>query len=232
MAMTIARTVAVVALAVLACAQPARGQSSATWTGGVAQASAYVWRGFVIEDRPCIQPTASVQVGHLTVTSWFNLIADAGAKIWSEHDLTVDYSRSFGDWKLSAGYTNYFFPSADSERVSHEFYAGAAWSGPLNPSVRVYQDVTHGNGTYVSLGVSQTIELGSSKISATPAVALSYNNHQWVAESGWSDLNLGVTIAYPLSERVDLSGAFNYSKSLRTAWFPSRAYATLTVSLH
>ena len=102
----------------------------------------------------------------------------------------------------------------------------------LNPFVRVYHDVKLGDGTYVGVGVSQAFPLGGSKWSATPAVTLGYNNHQWVAGSGWSDLSLGVTLALPPGTHLDVAGSFNYSKSLHAEWFPSRAYVGVTVTVH
>jgi hypothetical protein len=203
-----------------------------TWSAGTSVVSAFVWRGFVVADAPCVQPTAGIRIGNITATSWVNLIANGESQGWSEHDLIIDYTRAAGAWKLSAGYTNYYFPTAETGSVMHEFYVGAAYSGPTNPSVRVYQDVKVGDGTYVSVGVSQAFPLGASKWTATPAATLGYNNHQFVAGSGWSDLNLGVTVAVPASSHVDVAGSVNYSKSLRTEWFPSRAYVGLTVTVH
>ncbi|MCX6537695.1 MAG: hypothetical protein NT151_01980 [Acidobacteria bacterium] len=183
-------------------------------------------------DAPSAQPTAWMTIGNITATSWVNLIANGASQGWSEHDLTIDYTREAGAWELSAGYTCYYFPTVQTGRVSHEFYVGAAFSGPLNPLVTVYHDIKVGDGTYVSTGVSQAFPLGASKWSATPAVTLGYNNHQWVVGSGWSDLNLGVTLALPPGSHVEVAGSFNYSKSLRTEWFPSRAYFGLTVTVH
>jgi hypothetical protein len=191
-----------------------------------------MWRGFVLADAPCVQPTAGVKIGNFTATSWVNLIASGSSQGWSEHDLILDYTQEAGVWTLSAGYTNYYFRTVETGRVSHEFYAGAAFGGPLSPFVRVYHDVQEGRGTYVSTGVSQAFPIGASKWSATPAVTLGYNNHQWVTGSGWSDLNLGITLALPPGSHVDVAGSFNYSKSLKAEWFPSRAYFGLTVTVH
>jgi hypothetical protein len=203
-----------------------------TWSAGATFTSAFVWRGLVLADAPSVQPSASITIGGFTATSWVNLSAHGPLQGWSEHDLVVDYTHETGPWTLSVGYTNYYFPKTESGRFfTHEFYGIAALAIPLNPSVKVYHDVTLGRGTYVSAGVSQTLPLGSSKWSATPAVTLGYNNHQWVAGSGWSDLNLGLTLARPAGSHLDIAGSFNYSKSFHPEWFPSRAYVGVTVAV-
>ena len=212
--------------------QATSAEPTVTWSAGATFTSIFVWRGFVVADAPSVQPSASMKIGNITATSWVNLIANGASRGWSEHDLIIDYTREAGAWTLSAGYTCYYFPTAETGRVSHEFYAGAAFSAPLNPSIRVYRDVTVGDGTYVSSGVSQALPLGDSKWSATPAVTLGYNNHLYVTGSGWSDLNLGVTLARPAGSHVDVAGSFNYSQSLHTEWFPSRAYFGVTVTVH
>ena len=208
-------------------------EPAVTWSAGATLASAFVWRGFVVADAPCVQPTASVKIGNVTATSWVNVIASGTSRGWSEHDFIIDYTREAGAWTLSLGYTNYYFATAEpGSSFTHEFYAGATLSVPLNPFVRVYHDVKLGDGTYVGVGVSQAFPLGGSKWSAAPTVTLGYNNHQWVAGSGWSDLNLGVTLALPPGGHLNVAGSFNYSQSLRTEWFPSRAYFGLTVTVH
>lgn len=215
-----------------AATQATDAGSTVTWMAGAAFASQFIWRGFVLADAPCVQPTASVSLGGVTVTSWANLITTGTSQGWSEHDLFVDYTREAGAWQFSAGYINYYFPTEHDAHFSHEFYASVGYSGPLNPSVGVFYDVLAGDGTYVSAGISQTFPLGKSRWTATPAATLGYNDHQWVDGSGWSDLNLGVTLALPPGSHVDVEGSFNYSKSLHAEWFPSRAYVSVSLTVH
>ena len=202
------------------------------WGASIPFVSAYVWRGFVVTDAACFQPTAFVSARGLTITTWFNVIASSDDAGWSEHDLVIDYTKPVGAWKLSAGYTNYYFPTVTDGHISNEFYGGVGWSGLLSPTLKVYQDVSVGNGTYVSAGVSQSVALGTSKLTMTPAMTLGYNNHHWVSESGWSDLNLGVTLTLPAGTHMDIAASFNYSKSFQPGWFPSRGYAGITFVVH
>jgi hypothetical protein len=203
-----------------------------TWNAGAAFTSLYVWRGFVVADTPCVQPMASVSIGSLTATSWVNLIINGSSQGWSEHNLIIDYTGEAGPWLFSAGYTNFYFPTQHNAHASNEFYAGAGYSGPLNVLVRIYHDIQRGDGTYLSAGVSRTVSRGASRWSVTPAVTLGYNHHQWVEGSGWSDLNVSVTLSLPLGSHADVAGALNHSRSLHADWFPSRTYASMTVTLH
>jgi len=194
--------------------------------------SAYVWRGWVVADEICMQPSAWIKARGLTISAWGNVWPHNEGDSFTEHDLTVDYTRAAGRWQLSAGYINYFFSSLDSGRWSNELYVGAAIPGPLNPSLRVYQDVHQGSGTYVSFGVSHGATVGSKGLSITPSAVLGYNNNQWVDGSGWSDVSVGAVVAFPLNGHVDASASMNYSRSLNKDWFPSKAWGGVTVSVH
>jgi hypothetical protein len=109
-------------------------------------------------------------------------------------------------------------------------FVGAAWSGPLSPTLRVYADVHEGSGTYVSAGVSHTLTIGS--VAMTPSATLGYNHQQWVAGSGLSDLLLGVQLALPsVSRHLSIAPFVTYSKSLHEDWFPSKAFAGATISV-
>jgi len=211
--------------------QPA-SQPAVSVGASVAVVSAFVWRGWVLADGVCVQPSVWVEAGGLTLTSWVNVWPHNGGDAFTEHDLTLDYTRSVGRWELSAGYINYLFASNDVGRWSNEFYAGAAVPGPLNPSVRVYQDIHKGSGTYVSVGVSHEVAMGAKGLSLTPSAVLGYNSRQWVEGSGWSDLSVGVLIALPLGRHVDASASVNYSRSLNEVWFPSKTWGGFALAVH
>ena len=90
-------------------------------------ASAYVWRGFVLVDDAALQPNAWLKVGNLTLTSWMNVASTRpNGDHLTEHDFTADYTIARGKTSFSAGYINYLFPDLDTDRVSHEIYAGVA----------------------------------------------------------------------------------------------------------
>ena len=194
--------------------------------------SAYVWRGFVPTDAPSVQPAPWIKIGAVTITSWANVASHGsiGTPI-TEHDATIDYTRQTGAFALSAGYTNYFFPHASSDRISHEFYAGVAHDSYFSPSLRIYRDVAAGHGTYANASVAHTYALASRRITLTPNAAIGFNHHQWTNRSTWSDLSLGVRSTLPpVSSRLSLSPFITYSRSLAADMLPSRLYGGLVIS--
>lgn len=194
--------------------------------------SAYVWRGFVPSDTPSVQPAPWIKLGPVTITSWANLASrgSVGTPV-TEHDATIDYTEHRGAFALSVGYTNYYFPDATSDRVSHEFYAGVAHDSYFSPSVRVYRDVSVGRGTYASVSIAHSYEISHNRWTLTPNVTVGYNHHQWTDQSTWSDLAIGLKATLPTaSSRVTLSPFVTYSHSLARDLFPSRLYGGILVS--
>jgi hypothetical protein len=203
---------------------PAVAKFPVTSGGEVGVYSHYMWRGFLLTDAVSTQPTYWVKFGDITVSSWMNVAGGQVTGPLTEHDLTVDYSKALDKWTLSVGWINYVFPGAE-DRVSNEIYAGASYATFLNPTVKVYQDVHAGTGTYVNLSVNHPVPLGSSGFIATPSFGIGYNHEQWIDDSAWSDLNFGVKVLVPTpSPRVAFTPAIYYSKSLIEDVLPDQLY--------
>ena len=191
--------------------------------------SAFVWRGFVLHDNPCLQPDLWVTLGDLTVTSWVNVrsgVADDNNV--NEHDFTIDYSRDVRRLTLAAGYTNYrFFGNASGN--SNEFYAGVRADLILQPGVQVFRDVGEGTGTYVSFSAQHEWPIGG-RITGTAQAAVGYNDHLYIDGSGFSDVAITLGIALPIrSARAALQPTLTYSRSLMPGRFPSRLFGGLSV---
>jgi hypothetical protein len=217
--------------------QPADGQTLETGRfplsagAEIVFTSAYIWRGFVPTDAMSYEPTSWVKFGDITVSSWFNIAGDQPTGPITEHDLTVDYSKGFGSWTVSGGYINYVFPGASTDRVTHEFYGGVALAGPLNPTVKVFQDVHAGTGTYVAMGASQSVALKHG-VTLTPGVVVAYNHHQWIDDSDWSDANFSLKLSIPFPrQRVWLTPFMAYSKSLNEDFFPNKFYGGVGIAV-
>ncbi len=162
--------------------------------------SAFVWRGFVDCDSTVLQPDVWVKAAGLTVSSWFNYAPTApGSRPLTEHDLTVDYSFTRGKYTTSVGWTNYAFLDVDNDRVSNEVYVGLAREGMLSPTLKVFQDLQQGSGTYASLGVQHAFSLGGT-VGLAPSLAVGYNRRLYTPYSGFSDAVLGLkaTIQTPV----------------------------------
>jgi hypothetical protein len=195
-------------------------------------ASAFVWRGFVLTTTPAVQPGAFVTVGPVTVTSWANVDHPvAGQWSFTEHDFTVDYSREAGPVTLSAGWTNYFF-ATETGRHSNEFYGGIAGGGYLNPALQVYADVQQGHGTYAVLTVSHEYPLSANGVTVTPTASLGYNHHQWTEFVGFSDVNVGARLSWPLPvARLAIQPWINYSFGFKASGLPSRFYVGVSLAV-
>jgi hypothetical protein len=179
--------------------------------------SKYLWRGFVLADAVSMQPTYWVKFGSsLTVSSWMNVAREQLEGPLTEHDLTVDYTRSLGPkFSVSAGWINYVFPGLDSGSVTNEIYGGLSHASYLNPTVKVFVDFHEGKGTYVNFSASHTYAFGSQGFAATPSFGLGYNDKQWIDESTWSDANFGVKLTVPTPiKRLFITPAIYYSKAL------------------
>ena len=194
--------------------------------------SAYVWRGFVPTAEPSLQPAPWLKIGPVTITSWANFASrgSLGTPI-TEHDATIDYTGHRGALALSVGYTNYFFPDASSDRVSHELYVGVAHDSYFSPSLRVFRDVSAGRGTYANASIAHGYTMANDQITLTPSVALGYNQHQWTDRSTWSDLALGLKATLPpVSARVSVSPFITYSRSLAPDLLPSRLFGGVIIN--
>jgi len=192
--------------------------------------SAFVWRGFVLHDKACLQPDLWVTLGDLTVESWVNVRSGvASDNHVNEHDLTVDYSHDVRRLTLSAGWTNYRFFGNESGQ-SNEFYAGVSADVFLQPGVQVYRSVGLGDGTYVSLSAAHEWPMGKRATGAAQA-AVGYNNHLYIDASGFSDIaiTLGLTLPIP-SARAALQPTLTYSRSLMPELFPSRLFGGFSVA--
>jgi hypothetical protein len=182
----------------------------------------YLWRGFILADAVSMQPTYWVKFADaVTVSSWMNVARDQLEGPLTEHDLTVDYTKTLnGKWTVSGGWINYVFPGLDAGAVTNEIYGGLTHASYLNPTVKAYVDFHEGDGTYLNFSVSHTYALGSQGFAATPSFALGYNNKQWIDDASWSDANFGLKLTVPTPiKKLFLTPAIYYSKSLNDDFF-------------
>ena len=84
-----------------------------------------LWRGFVENDTPALQPKLGFHYNGLAVYSFSN-IAQTGphGQNWTEHELEVEYEKSFGKFTAVGGYIHYSYPditsaAAASSNISH-----------------------------------------------------------------------------------------------------------------
>ena len=204
-----------VAAAVLFLRVPCRAQAETDWQFSVNTtfANRYLWRGFVLNDSPSLQPSVSFGYKGLSVSSWsnFSYRTPRGQK-WTEHDLTVSYTQPLGDLSLSFGYIFYAFPDVRPRagNRSHEVYAGISYSGFLQPSFTYYRDFDLGDGNYFyfALGRSWALRRG---VVLNGGVGLGVNNGQWIDNTTISNFDINVSVNIPTGGQVVFSPFFSQS---------------------
>jgi hypothetical protein len=196
-------SLAMILLAGGACAlaeEPAEKTLAVTVETGVM--SSYLWRGWVLNDSPSMQPAVTFSYRGLTVGSWSNLSRRVPHnQAWTEHDLTFEYARTVKRFTLSAGYLDYRFPDLrrDENNRTKEISAGISYASFLNPSLKVYRDVSLGRGYYYAAGFSHPVAVWRNLV-LTPAATAGLNQHQYIRQTTISDLDLGLTAEMPLGK--------------------------------
>ena len=193
-------------------ALPAAAQAESPWSFSfdTTFTSQYLWRGFVLNDTPSLQPNISVGYKGFSVSSWSNF-AHTGpyGQNWTEHDLTVDYSHSFNKLGLSAGYIWYTFPDykANEGRYTHEFYVGASYDTLLSPSFTYYRDVDQGDGNYFYGSIGHSVDMGKG-VALNLGTGVGINNKQWIDRTVVSNWDINVSVDIPIGGKVTLSPFF------------------------
>lgn len=138
-------------------------------------ASAYVWRGLSLANRPLVQPdvylVAPLARGELLLTAWANLeparYAGAGdlsmngpdGAALTEWNLVAEYSRAAGPLAVTLGGILVRYPNARGYTAasnSGEVFARATLPRlPLAPRVGVHYDVDAVRGLYLEAGLSR-----------------------------------------------------------------------------
>jgi hypothetical protein len=190
--------------------------------------SSWIWRGWVLQDGAAVQPANGFEVGNFTVSSWFNLAA--AERAITEHDLTVEYGRDAGRLRLTAGWVNYFFAEAESDKVTQEVYAGVAFDSPLSPALTVFRDVQAGNGTYIVGSVSHDVSLAGG-VRLTAGLSLGYNDHLWIDGSSFSDAAVSLAVAVPRAGALSITPRVTWSRSLNDSYFQSKVAWGVTVGI-
>lgn len=163
--------------------------------------SRYVWRGFDLnpENRPALQPSVTIPLGggglSLNLWSSFSLID----RDLDEIDLTLAWDFSMGnriDGSLGLVQYGWYFSGNFTWRkhTSREFFFSLEAScGRLRPSFSFYWDVAGGSGLYALMGIFHRDELCCGRELELSA-SLGYNHRQWIDQSGFSDLNFGISL--------------------------------------
>lgn len=188
-------------------------------------ASQYVWRGLLCNEEFVFQPSLTVPMPYgLSFNLWGNMdLTGYGEEAgygnrsgeFTELDLTLDYSKSFGMISASAGIISYVFPGIGS--TTHELYASVSADVIASPSLTVYSDVDEVKGSYFLLGVSQSIALSAGPLTGIDlGASLGYGsgsyNRGYFGIDNAAPVDLVVSLGLPLSfGKFSLSPSVTYS---------------------
>lgn len=192
--------------------------------------SAYVFRGYTLNDEAVFQPAIEASglglpegIGTFTIGAWGNYdIGDYGGAVtpnqFSEIDFYASYAAPIEVVDLSVGVTDYTFPSADaSEDV--ELFVGLGYNlAGIGLAATVYRGVSGdilGGVTTVEFGAEYGMEF-TEALSGSVAADV-----RWVDGtsngSGWNDGTLSAGIDYALSEAWSVYASATYIAQLDDA---------------
>ena len=173
-------------------------------------ASRYIWRGFDLNPykKPVFQSSITYEFGNsgLSLNLWMSF--SFANKELNETDLTLAYTKELSDqFLLEAGlihYGWYFAPNFRfTDDTSHEIYTRVGMpESMLQPAITIFFDFTNGDGFYFLFETGYSFEPLES-LETIFSATLGYNGGQWLAEGtdpGFSDLNIGLALAYTWNE--------------------------------
>ena len=175
--------------------------------------SQYVWRGFLLDSDPVIQPGLGISFAGLTLSLWCSFdAAGDDAAMSSEVDYAVDYTYETGIFSLSLGNTFYFFPEYDLKSMEAYFGMGIGIIG--SPALVIfydYGDEAEGgaDGIYVSLDLSHSQPIAMD-VTFDISVHAGYNHEAFIAGDGY-DIALSGGITIPVFEGLEFAPSITYS---------------------
>jgi len=189
--------------------------------------SAFVWRGRVISDEPCLQPSIEVKLHDVSFNVWgtwdMSDIADFSQYIRTDASVNCTYPQGRHVWTY--GLTTYSYddePGGQPGDTAEVFLCHAMDIVGL-PSLTIYRDFGEIDGFYASLALAHSIELEGSGLALDFGVCISgadedYSNiifsfpanqgqgtEEFVPDKA-SLIDLKATVALPLPVRVKLPG--------------------------
>lgn len=199
------------------------------WTSEVLASNNSVWRGFLSDRTPTLQPSVTLSIGSFAVTSTTALEFD-GQYCWKEHDLELSYTKALTKrLSLESGYVNYAYPAAEKDRFAHEFFTGIGIEGDTGFNLQASQQVGLSTGTYVSGRISHVFQLAS-KFPILGEAGIGYNRRMFIPVATFSDAVVTVSTELQLRSGVSLSPQIGYSKGLNRRYFADYLTAGLRLS--
>lgn len=184
-------------------------------------ASRYIWRGFDVfsPNKPAIQPSFTYDFGEseFSINVWgsFSLAERDRLKSLDEIDITLTYEAKITDeLSFQFGIIHYGWYNVANftfkDSTTHEIFISAVLLKVfLSPALTIFYDINLGNGFYILLQGAHSIKL-SDTVMPNFSFSLGYNAGQWIEDSGFSDLNLGLSLPFTLNT-LTIAPFLNYT---------------------
>lgn len=226
---------ALVALGILAAAMPSPGREiNMDIQGGITFASAYVWRGRVINEDTVFQPEILFRSDPFSFNVWgtWDIEGKSESSTRTRVDFTLDYMMPFEDYTMRLGAVAHAYHDDPGGHASdtYELYTKATANMFLNPTLALYFDFGTIDGLYGNVSVDDIRSITDS-IDLEMAAGLGF---------GSANFNKGffavrqeqggmVTVAGDKMRLIDLSVsvAFPYSIGETTTLQPKVEYVRL-----
>lgn len=187
--------------------------------------SQYIWRGFAYsKDSVVVQPSMTVGYKDFSFNLWGNLDTDRwnadgqDANSWTETDMTMAYAWAMGPVNFSTGYIYY---ALDNATDTQEVYLSATLDTVLKPTLKIYRDIDHYAGWYLTLGVAHSVpitgeinlDLGAqvSYLAADDANSYEDPNETGKAYRNFHDGLLSASLKIPVNQYISVTPQLYYS---------------------
>lgn len=184
-------------------------------------ASRYIWRGFDVfsPNKPAIQPSFTYDFGKsgFSINIWgsFSLAERDRLKSLDEIDITLTYEGKITDeLSFQFGIIHYGWYNVENfifkDSTTHEFFISAVFPEFfLSPALTVFYDINLGDGFYVLFQGGHSIKF-SDTVMPNLSFSLGYNAGQWIEDSGFSDLNIGISLTF-MFNKITIAPFLNYT---------------------
>lgn len=201
-----------------------------SFSGKVSLASRYLFQGIDYSNgNPVVQPELSVGYRGLSVTSWANL--DLDAKHINELDWLLAYTWERDALSLTPGYAYYQYPNRDWDS-SQEVYLDLSYATFLDLSLSTHYDFDAGDGAYVTLGLSHSIDdpLGMFQLGSNLFYQRHYYEQTGIPSVEFAVKHHSVIRGYSVTPSVSYFATWNNGDFRGPSAVPSRWLLSLTVS--
>ncbi len=157
----------------LVLALPASGGAQLALEARATVASAYVWRGLTLVNRPVVQPEATLSAGPLSLGFWANVeparytggdhlsvLAGRRAPGVTELDPFVEVTRAIGAVTVAAGAGGYLYTHAagcETEPNTAELYGRLELAGAVPLQLAGYYDLHSVRGLYLEAAAERPL---------------------------------------------------------------------------